>query len=147
MTELMVREGGRRRLTGDAPAVQQRAQMLERQASRLGLATDRQVAMGSNNQVIMVLSFYPRPVPRRWYQDWRAVAAVSVCTMAGTLGCAYALYRAILAIVAGVLTGLAILAPVGIMLVGAFGAVAIVRALLGGGGGRTFSGTFRGKMD
>lgn len=137
--------GSRRKLTGDLTTVLRRAAELEQIGRREGLVATREMGMLATGHTVLLMSFAQRPVPRRWYHDWRSVTAVAVCALLGVLGCLYAVYRAVVAIVAGVVTGVATALPYAAGILGAVVLGAIVLAMIGGGG-RTFSGTFRGKI-
>lgn len=120
-----------------------RGARLERMAAREGLTTRRRLATLADGRTILILSFIQRPVPRRWWHDWRAVTAVSLCALLAVLGCAYAAYRAVVALVAGAVAAFATALPIAgglLVLVLALGAV---KAL--GGGTFTFSG--KGKIN
>lgn len=141
MTELArVTSSAGRRLTGTAVAVGQRADEIERQAAGSGLLVRRELRQLVDGRMEMTLVFQ-RPVPRRWWHDWRAVAAVAVSTALVILGCAYAVYRAVVHVVAGAVAVFPALAGVAVLLGGLWALVALCS-----GGGKTFSGTFKGKI-
>lgn len=136
--EIVHLPGGRAAITGTIGEVGQALAHL--QAIGRLVSSTSPAPTGVRGQVLVNVRLIPRPVQRqapvRRQMSTRAVATIAAAAVTVLAGFGWLLYAAVTAILEHAA-----------VIVGALLLVAVVLVVLGKASGRTFSGTFRGRMD